>query len=54
MFQILGDWKLKERYLGGIRNVTAAEVQDVARRYLTKENRTIGYLVPRKREGRSE
>ncbi len=54
MFQILGDWKLKERYLDGIRNVTAADVQDAARRYLTKENRTTGYLIPKKREGRSE
>jgi len=52
MFQILGDWKLKERYIDGIRKVTAAEVQDAARRYLTKENRTIGHLLPKKREGR--
>lgn len=48
MFHILGDWKLKEQYLDGIRNVTSIEVQDVARRYLTKQNSTVGYLIPKK------
>ena len=54
MFQILGDWKLRDRYLEGIRNVTAADVQNAARRYLTRENRTIGYLKPGKREAHDE
>ncbi|HMK55814.1 MAG TPA: pitrilysin family protein [Dissulfurispiraceae bacterium] len=54
MFQILGDWKLKDRYLDGIRKVTAADVQEAARRYLIIENRTVGYLKPKKRGGRDE
>ncbi|GAB4387782.1 MAG: pitrilysin family protein [Thermodesulfovibrionales bacterium] len=45
-FEILGDWRLKDRYLEGIRAVTARDIQRVADKYLTKENRTVGVLVP--------
>ncbi len=48
MFEIIGGWKLRDLYLEGIRKVTPEEVSDVARRYLTRENRTTGYLVPKK------
>jgi len=50
MFEMAGGWRLKDKYLEGIRKVTAEEVSAAARRYLTKENRTIGYLIPKKTE----
>jgi zinc protease len=34
------------RYLDRIRQVTAADVQRVAREYLTADNRTVGWFVP--------
>jgi zinc protease len=52
IFEVLGDWRLKDRYLEGIRKVTTKDVQRVARKYLTEDNRTVGILVPAK--GRSE
>jgi len=55
MFEVVaGNWRLKDRYVDGIRNVTPAEVSDVARRYLTKENRTTGFLIPKKTGGVNE
>jgi zinc protease len=35
-------------YLDGIRKVTAADVQRVARQYLTPEQRTVAILIPTK------
>jgi len=52
VFEILGDWRLKDRYLEGIRRVTPEDVQRVARRYLTEDNRTVGVLIPLKGKGR--
>jgi zinc protease len=46
MFEILGDWRLKERYLQQLNEVTPDDVSRVARKYLTKENRTVGILIP--------
>jgi len=55
MFEVVaGNWRLKDRYVDGIRNVRPAEVSDVARRYLTKENRTTGFLIPKKTGGVNE
>lgn len=48
MFEMAGGWRLKDKYLEGIRNVTAEQVSAAARRYLTEENRTTGYLIPKK------
>lgn len=45
-FEILGDWRLKERYLEGIRKVKPEDVQRVAKKYLTEDNRTVGILMP--------
>lgn len=46
MFELLGGWKLMDKYLEGIRKVTPEEVQRVARKYLTDDNRTVGILMP--------
>jgi zinc protease len=49
IFEMLGDWRLIDRYLEGIRKVTAADVGNVAKRYLREENRTVGILIPTKK-----
>ncbi|MCI0370408.1 MAG: insulinase family protein [candidate division NC10 bacterium] len=45
-YEMVASWRDWERYLPGIRAVTAADVQRVARTYLTADNRTVGVLVP--------
>ncbi|MCS6925225.1 MAG: insulinase family protein [Candidatus Binatia bacterium] len=46
LYAALGDWTMIQRVVPGIRAVTAAEVQRVARTYLREENRTVGILIP--------
>jgi zinc protease len=41
-----GDLNFSERYLAAVKNATPAEVQRVAREYLTAENRTLYALLP--------
>jgi zinc protease len=41
-FELAGDWRRLDEYLPGIEAVTAADVQRVAAKYLTQENRTAG------------
>jgi zinc protease len=48
MFEMLGDWRLIDRYLEGIRKVTPGDIVRVAKKYLTDENRTVGILMPEK------
>jgi zinc protease len=48
MFEILGDWRLIDRYLEGIRKVTPEDVTTVAKKYLRDDNRTVGILTPTK------
>lgn len=50
--EILGDWRLKDRYVEEIRKVTAEDVSRAARKYLGKENRTVGILIPEEEEGK--
>jgi len=52
-FEMLGDWKLINKYLEGIRKVTPEDVTRVAKEYLQEDNRTVGILIPTK-EVRSE
>ena len=49
-FEILGGWKLMDTYLEGIRKVTPQDIQRVAKKYFTEENRTVGILIPTKSE----
>ncbi|MCE5313063.1 MAG: insulinase family protein [Nitrospiraceae bacterium] len=49
MFERLGSWRLSEKYLEGIRKVTAADLQAVTRKYLVEDNSTTGILVPLKK-----
>lgn len=51
MFEMLGSWKLKEQYLENIRKTTPEDVSMVAKKYLHEDNRTVGILIPIKKEG---
>ena len=42
----LGDWELILKFIPGIRAVSAADLQRVAKTYLREENRTVGILIP--------
>jgi zinc protease len=45
-YESVASWRLLAGYLDGIRKVTAADVQRVARQYLTQDNRTVAVLIP--------
>lgn len=47
-FEMVGDWRLKSRYIDGIRAVTAEDIKRVSNTYLTEDNRTVGILIPTK------
>lgn len=46
MFEMLGDWRLMDKYLDGIKKVTPEDLQRVAKKYLHEDNRTTGILLP--------
>lgn len=50
IFEILDDWRLRDRYLEGIRAVTKEDVIRVAKTYLIRDKCTIGTLIPIRRE----
>ena len=45
-FEVVGDWRLKDAYLEGIKKVTPEDVQRVAKKYIIADTRTVGVLVP--------
>lgn len=49
IFEVIGDWRLKDRYLEGIRNVNPRQVQEAAKKYLVEDRRTAGILIPAKK-----
>ena len=49
LFEMLGDWRLIDKYLEGIRKVTPEDVMSAAKKYLTEDNRTTGILIPTKK-----
>ncbi|MBI4849055.1 MAG: insulinase family protein [Nitrospirae bacterium] len=50
MFEMLGDRKLKDKYFESIRKVTPQDVQRAAKKYLVEDKRTVGTLVPLKKQ----
>jgi zinc protease len=42
----MGNWRLIETYIENIREVTAEDVQEAAKKYLHEDNRTVGILIP--------
>ncbi|HWQ69884.1 MAG TPA: pitrilysin family protein [Patescibacteria group bacterium] len=47
-YEIVANWRAWDGYLPGIRAVTAADLQRVAKAYLTPDNRTVAVLIPTK------
>ena len=45
-YEIAYDWRAMGNYIPSIRSVTAEEIQRVATKYFTSENRTVGTLIP--------
>ncbi len=45
-FEMIGGWRLLEKYLDGIRKVSPEDVRRVAERYLIPDRRTTGILIP--------
>ena len=45
-YEIVAGWRYWEAYLPGIRAVTREDVRRVAQKYLTREKRTVGVLIP--------
>lgn len=48
VYEIVANWRAWDGYLPGIRAVTAADLQRVAKAYLTPDNRTVAVLIPEK------
>ncbi|MBF0537949.1 MAG: insulinase family protein [Nitrospirae bacterium] len=46
MYEMIGNWRLKDKYLQEIQGVTPEDVKRVAKTYLTPQNETIGTLIP--------
>jgi zinc protease len=49
MFEMLGSWRLMDKYLEGIRKVRPEDIQTVAKKYLIDDNKTVGVLIPVKK-----
>jgi len=49
-----GDWRLYFMYRDRIEKVTSHEVQEVAKRYLRRENRTLGMFIPTDKPEKAE
>ena len=45
-YEIVGGWRAADDYLPSIRKVTPEDIQRVAKRYLTPDNRTVGFVIP--------
>jgi zinc protease len=45
-YETVASWKLLDGFVDGVRKVTAADVQRVAQKYLTRDNRTVAILIP--------
>jgi len=41
-----GDYRFENEYLEGIRNVSAKDIMEAARKYINNDNLTAGYLLP--------
>lgn len=49
-YETVASWKLLDKYVDGIRKVTAEDVMRVAKQYFSEDNRTVGVLVPVKED----
>lgn len=51
-FEMTGGWKLLEKYLEGIRKVTAEDVRLAAKKYLVADKKITGILIPIKNDNK--
>jgi zinc protease len=49
-FEMIGGWRLWDKYIEGIRKVSPEDVRRVAEKYLVSDKRTTGILIPLKGE----
>lgn len=49
-YETVASWKLLDKYVDGIRKVKAEDLMRVANKYFSEDNRTVGILVPVKKE----
>ena len=47
-YEVVGDWRLMDRYIEGIRKVSREDIRRVAKQYLDSDRRTVGTLIPLK------
>ncbi len=47
-YETVGDWRLMDQYMDGIRKVTREDIRRVAKTYLDRDRRTVGILIPTK------
>jgi zinc protease len=45
-YEIVTGWRIIDDYLPSIQKVTPEDIQRVAKKYLTEDNRTVGILIP--------
>ncbi len=53
-FETVANWRLLEKYVDNIRAVTKEDIMRVARQYFSEDNRTVGILIPIKKETHSK
>lgn len=46
MLDVVASWRMYETFLENLENVTKADVQRVAKKFLAETNRTVGWFVP--------
>ncbi|MCX8030277.1 MAG: insulinase family protein [Thermodesulfovibrionales bacterium] len=51
IFELHGDRRLINKYLEGIREVTKEDIKKVINKYFIDDNKTVGILIPVKKEG---
>ncbi len=49
-FEMIGGWRLIDKYLEGVRKVTPEDVRHVAAQYLVADRKTTGILIPSEEE----
>ena len=47
-YEIAGGWRQMDDYLDGIRKVSREDIRRVATKYLERDRRTVGILIPTK------
>jgi zinc protease len=43
----MGDWTFYVNYLDNLKKVTAADIQEVVKKYFIQDHRTVGYFIPK-------